>query len=86
MSAQFLVGFTAMGCLVVALCFARFWRETGDRFFALFALAFAVLGLDYVILGLLSEDSEARPAAYTVRLLAFVIILGAVAEKNRARR
>ena len=86
MSAEFITGFTAMGCLVAALWFARFWRDSGDRFFAYFAVAFAVLGLNRVILGFLSESSEARPAAYSFRLLAYGLILVAIVEKNRVRR
>ena len=83
MSAEFLVGFTAMGCFVIALFFARFWRESGDRFFAWFALAFAIFGINRVVLGFLNEHSEARPALYAVRLVAFVLILVAIVEKNR---
>jgi Fe2+ transport system protein B len=86
MTADFIVGFTAMGCFVAALFFARFWRSTGDRFFAWFALGFAIFGANRVALGFLSEESEARPALYIVRLVAFVVILAAIAEKNRAPR
>jgi len=82
-SAEFLVGFTAMGCFVIALFFARFWRESRDRFFFWFALAFAIFGVNRVVLGFLDEDSEARPVVYAVRLFAFVLILVAIAEKNR---
>jgi hypothetical protein len=81
---EFLVGFTAMGCIVIALFFARFWRESGDRFFALFSLAFALFGVTRVVLGFLSEGSEARPALYAVRLLAFLVIAAAIVDKNRS--
>jgi hypothetical protein len=83
-SADFLVGFTAMGCFVIALFFIRFWRETGDRFFALFALAFGVFGANRVVLGFISESSEARPVIYVVRLVAFALIVVAIVDKNRA--
>jgi Fe2+ transport system protein B len=86
MSADFLVGFTAMGCFVIALFFARFWRTTGDRFFAWFALAFALFGANRVVLGFLSETSEARPVVYVVRLVAFLLIVAAIVDKNRAAR
>jgi hypothetical protein len=85
MSADFLVGFTAMGCFVVALFFVRFWRATGDRFFALFALAFGLFGANRVVLGFLNEGSEARPAIYVVRLLAFLAIVVAIVDKNRSQ-
>ena len=86
MSADFLVGFTAMGCFVVALFFVRYWRDTGDRFFAWFALAFALFGVNRCVLGFLSEDSEARPAIYVVRFVAFAVIVAAIVDKNRAAR
>lgn len=83
MSADFLTGATAMGCLVIALFFVRFWRGSDDRFFLLFALAFAIFGVNRVVFGFLQESSEARPAVYAVRLLAFVLIAVAVVDKNR---
>ena len=86
MSADFLVGFTAMGCFVVALFFVGFWHTTGDRFFAWFALAFALFGVNRFVLGFLSENSEARPMVYVVRLVAFVLIVAAIVDKNRTAR
>jgi hypothetical protein len=86
MSAQFLTGATAMGCLVIALFFVRFWKASGDRFFALFAAAFAILGANQLLLGFLDEASDARPPLYLMRLLAFALIAGAVVDKNRSPR
>lgn len=80
---EFFLGATAAGCLVIALFFLRFWRTTGDRFFALFALAFATFAGNRFVLALLDEENEHRTLAYVVRLLAFVIILAAVIDKNR---
>lgn len=79
---DFLLGVTAMGCLVVVLFFAGFWRETGDRFFALFAAAFLVFAVNRFVLTFLDEDAEARTALYVVRLLAFLLIIGAIIDKN----
>ena len=81
---DFLYGTTAMGCVVVALFFVRFWRATGDRFFLFFALGFAAFAVNRVILAALAEDSEGRVGVYIVRLCAFVLILWAVVDKNRA--
>ena len=83
MTPEFLLGFTAFGCMVIALFFARFWRASGDRFFVLMASAFAIFALNRTVLGFLEEDSEARPALYVVRLVAFVIILVAIIDKDR---
>ena len=35
---SFVTGAVALGAVVVALFFARFWRQTGDRFFAIFTV------------------------------------------------
>jgi len=82
-SAEFLLGFTALGCLTIAVFFLRFWRGTGDRFFALMSLAFAIFGVNRIVLGFLDEDNEARPAIYLFRLLAFVVIIVAIIDKDR---
>jgi hypothetical protein len=42
---QFIMGAITMASVVIALFFLRFWRDTGDRLFALFALAFLLLGI-----------------------------------------
>jgi hypothetical protein len=86
MTAQFLTGATAMGCMVIALFFVRFWRASEDRFFALFAAAFAILGVNQLVLGFLDEASDARPPLYLMRLLAFGLIAAAVVAKNRSPR
>jgi uncharacterized membrane protein len=83
MMVTFLRGATAMGCLVAALFFLRFWRQSLDRFFLLFALAFAILAFDYAVLGLVSFATEWRVYVFGVRLVAFGMILGAIALKNR---
>lgn len=80
---EFLLGATAMGCLTIALFFVGFWRETGNRFFALFALGFAIFAVNRCILLFLDEAAEARTYAYGVRLLAFVLIAVAIIDNNR---
>ena len=83
MISAFLLGVTTMGCLTVAVFFARFHRDTGDRFFAYFALAFAVFAVNRFVLLFLDEADEARTWVYLVRLLAFALIIAAVVQKNR---
>ena len=82
---DFVLGVTAMGCVVVALFFWRFWRSSGDRFFALFALAFAPFAVTRAVLAALERDDEARAGVYAVRLLAFALIVVAILDKNRGR-
>ena len=46
------LGALAMASAVAGLFFLRFWRETRDRLFAMFALAFWVLGVNWLGLAL----------------------------------
>jgi hypothetical protein len=80
---DFLLGLIVMGCLVAGLFFLRFWRKTRDRLFAVFAAAFWLLALNWTLVVLVSGE-EVRPALYAIRLLAFVLILLGIADKNRA--
>lgn len=82
---QVLSGVLAAGLLVVALFFLRFWRESADRLFGLFAGAFALMGFNALALGLTSPNDEFRVVLYGVRLLAFLLILYAIFDKNRDR-
>jgi hypothetical protein len=82
----FLWGASALACWAIGTFFFRFWRETRDRFFALFAVAFWVLALDWLALALFNPPSESRAYFYLVRLLAFVLIAAAVVDKNRSQK
>ena len=66
--------------------FLKFWRDTGDRFFALFSLAFALDAGTRLALGLSDVSAEYEPFFYIARLLTFVLILIAIVDKNRAGR
>ena len=80
---QFLMGAIAMASAVVALFFLRFWRETGDRLFAIFSAAFLLLGITRLGLTLSRDLSEGHTLWYWVRFAAFALILIAIADKNR---
>jgi phosphoglycerol transferase MdoB-like AlkP superfamily enzyme len=79
----FLNGASTMGFVVAAVFFARFWDETRDRLFAIFAVAFAALAANRALLALVALGREAQPYLYVVRLAAFVLIAYAVVDKNR---
>lgn len=81
-----LLGAISMAFLVCGLFFLRFWRRGRDRFFLLFALSFLVEGANRFALGLSTRPSEGAEAIYLVRLLAFLLILAAIVDKNRSRR
>jgi hypothetical protein len=85
MITQFFLGIVVMGSLVAGLFFLRFWRKTRDRLFMIFALAFWILGLNWTLLAMTSPEDEAtRAMFYTVRLFAFILIIYAIIDKNRA--
>jgi hypothetical protein len=80
---HFLSGAIAMGFLVSAALFFRFWALTRDRFFAIFSMAFGMLFLERIVLQCISPLNEIRPYGYLIRLTAFCCILWAVIDKNR---
>lgn len=82
-SVGFLAGMIAMGHLVAGLYFLRFWRRTGDRLFLVFAGAFGLLGLNQALLGLSGAPPEDQGAYYLLRLAGFILIIIAIAAKNR---
>jgi len=77
-------GAITMGYAVAGLFFLRFWRETRDRLFLIFAGAFWVLGLQRLALVFSRDMVEEDTALYLIRLLAFLLILGAIVDKNRS--
>ena len=83
MSADFVSGATMAAALVIAVIFFRYWRQTRDRLFLGFALGFAVFAVSRLILAFLDEDDEGRVFVYGLRLLAFLLILAAIVDKNR---
>lgn len=81
---DFLWGANAMAALVAAVFFLRFRRETGDRLFSLFALAFGALALSWLLPVLLAPARESSYLFYLVRLAAFLLIIAAIVDKNRS--
>jgi Family of unknown function (DUF5985) len=79
----FFYGATAMGCFIAGLFFLRFWRESLDRLFLLFALAFWMLAFNYAVLGTVAFANEWRVYVFLVRLAAFCLIIFAIVDKNR---
>jgi uncharacterized membrane protein YeiB len=78
-----MAGALVMGYAVCGLFFLRFWRQTGDRLFLVFAVAFWILGLQRLALAVVEPAEESRTGLYLVRLFAFLLILGAIIDKNR---
>lgn len=81
-----LEGAIALGFVVAGLFFLRFWRETHDRLFLLFGLAFFILAVNRVGLVLALQHEMNPRGLYWVRFLAFSLILLAIGDKNRSRK
>ena len=47
---SFINGAIALACMAIGVFFLKFWKNTRDRLFAFFALAFWMLALDRVII------------------------------------
>ena len=71
--------------------FFKFYRRLNDRFFLYFALACWLLSLERIILfnmpdpfpSVSTPQNEGQSWVYLVRMVAFLIIVVAVIEKNR---
>ena len=81
-----LCGAIAAASAVVGMFFFRFWQNGRDRFFLLFAMSFFVESINRLALGLSAHPNEGAPIFYGIRLLAYLLIIAAVVDKNRADR
>ena len=79
----FLFGVLTALSLVCGLFFLRYWKSSGDRFFAFFAVAFWALGANWALLVGRDARDEYTPYFYLLRLFAFLLILIAIVDKNR---
>ena len=77
-----LVGAFIMASSVVSLFFFRFWKTTHDRFFLFFALSFAIEGVNRIIMEF-SHTPDHKPLVYLMRLLAYLLIIWAILDKNK---
>jgi hypothetical protein len=80
---QVLTGATAMASFVAMLFFVRFWRQTRDTLFLMFAVSFGIDGITRVALGLMHVNGETEPLFYLGRLVSFGLIIVAIVQKNR---
>jgi hypothetical protein len=83
---EFLSGAVTLGFAVAALFFLRFWRSTADRLFLAFAAAFFLLALCQLLAAWLGAADERVGYTYVLRVVGFVLILGAIIDKNVAAR
>lgn len=78
-----MAGAMALACAAIGLVFLRIWRRSRDRLFAMFAVAFWILGANRLALSLSTVEDEGRTYLYLVRFFAFSLILIAIIDKNR---
>jgi hypothetical protein len=78
-----LMGAVAMASFVAMLFFLRFWRQTRDQFFLLFAVAFGLDAATRFVLGMSQLSDESEPFYYLARLITFGLIIVAIIQKNR---
>lgn len=79
----FLLGVIVTASLTAAGFFWRFYRQTRDRLFLAFSWAFCIEGINRIAFLWIDTPSEGSPAIYMVRLVAFLLLLGAIVAKNR---
>jgi hypothetical protein len=81
----FLQAVAATAAFINGVFFWRFWQESRDQLFRMFALAFWLLCASWVILGVFNPTGESRPYGYVLRLLAFLLLIVGIVQKNRSR-
>ena len=79
---EFVSGAIVMGYLIAGLFFFRFWKDTRDRLFGIFGAAFCMLAFQRMVLTV-TGDEVGHVLVYGLRLLAFLLILYAIWDKNR---
>ena len=80
---QAMHGAILLGCWAIGVFFHRYWRQTRDRLFRSFAIAFWLLAIERLLLLSVIPSHEFEPYVYSVRLIAFLVIINAVYQKNR---
>lgn len=83
---DFLSGAVFSAALISALFFFKFWKQSKDRFFLIFAIAFLLLGFERVQLLFTIVNYETRSMVYCIRLCSFILILIAILDKNKVKK
>lgn len=81
-----LLGAVTMASFTVSMFFLRFWKTTHDRFFLFFSVSFFMEGISRILLSIVNYADEYGPLIYSIRLLAFLVILFAIIDKNWIRK
>jgi hypothetical protein len=82
----FLLGVIVTSSLVVAMFFFKFWRQTRDSLFIGFSVAFFIEACNRIAFLFVDSPTGDNPLIYTIRLISYLVILIAIAHKNREKR
>lgn len=77
-------GLLSAGFGVAALLFFKSFSTTRDRLFALFGTAFALMAVERLLIPVDVMGADNRVWLYGLRLIAFIVIIYAIVDKNRA--
>jgi hypothetical protein len=80
---HFFWGALAMASWMAGLFFLRYWRSSRDRLFVFFALGFWALTAQWTANLAILPEAEGRHYVFLLRLLAFLLIIVGVVDKNR---
>ena len=80
---EMLMGATAGLSFVISLFFLRFWKNTQDRFFLFLSASFVLQAADRLLQESSLSLNQDTPVQYTLRILAYILILAAVLDKNK---
>lgn len=81
----FLIGVIATASFTAGLFFLKFWRQTRDSFFLAFGASFLLEALNRLGTLFLDRPNTGDAAIYSIRLVAFLLILMAILKKNYGR-
>ena len=78
-------GMIAFGDVAGALFFFKSWKKSNERLFLFFAVAFVLFAIQRIALSFITQMDEGHVAMYSLRLVAFAIILYSIIDKNKVR-
>lgn len=86
----FLSGITVVTFLASGVFFLKFYRASRDPFYLFFCLACWLLSIERIailmVIGPAKTSGETSPWVYLIRLIAFLLIMIAIVNKNRNQR
>lgn len=83
---DFMTGAIAMASFVAGLVFLRFFGRTRDRIFLFFVASFWLDAAGRALEVALREPDDGGYVVYAIRVVAYVLIIVGIVDKNRTRR